>query len=52
MEMIFCYRVAKLPAAVFIALTQNSLRDENLNMNQYLVMETAQFGRKGECTHY
>lgn len=52
MEMIFCYRVAKLPAAVFIALTQNSLRDENLNMNQYLVMETAQFGGKGERTHY
>lgn len=51
MEIFFCYRVAKVPAVVFISLTQNNLRDENLNINQYLVMEKTQFGGKGECTH-
>lgn len=39
-----------MPAVVCISLTQNTLRAENLNMNQCLVMETAQFGGKGECS--
>lgn len=51
MEMFFCYRVVKVPAVVCISLTQNTLRAENLNMNQCLVMETAQFGGKGKCSH-
>lgn len=48
MKKLFCYRVAKVPAVAFISLTKNTL---NLNMNQYLVMETAQFGGKEECIH-
>lgn len=51
MEKFVCYRVVKLTAVVFISLTQNTLRAKNLNINQYFVMETAQFRRKGECTH-